>query len=78
MHMPIHDEWTYLLGISMSETRNVRQHLLVRALVPFGDLDYSIQNQHFPIVHRIEDEHILKLRAFMKQDFLHLPTAMRR
>ena len=62
----------YLLGIAMSEARDVRKHLLIRALVPLRELDDAIQDQNFTVVHRIEHKDVLKVRSLMEQDLFHL------
>lgn len=56
----------------MSEARDVSEHLLIRALVPFRELDYAIQDKHFPIVHRLKYKDILKVRPLMEKHLFHL------
>ena len=45
-------------------------HLLVRKLVPLGELNSPIQNQHTTIVLRSEDNNILELGFSLEKDLL--------
>ena len=63
---------SYLLWIAMSKARDVRKHLLIRALVSFGQLNHPIKDKNFAVVHRIEHQDVLKVRSLMEQDLFHL------
>lgn len=56
----------------MSEAWNVCEHLLVRAFVPLCELDHSVKHEHLSVMHRLENQHVLKRGPFVKQHFLHL------
>lgn len=56
----------------MGEARDVSEHLLVGALIPFGELDHTVQDEDFPVMYRIEYEHVLEVRSLMKKDLFHL------
>lgn len=64
----------YLFWIAVREARNVRDHLLVRTLIALGELDYPIKDEDFPVVHRFEHKHILKVRSLMEQHLFYLQS----
>jgi hypothetical protein len=74
-HLPQHaavatanDE--HLLRVRVRVHGKVRNHLLVRKLVPLRALDHVVQHQHVAVVRRLEDEHVLVLRLLVVQYLL--------
>ena len=58
--------------IRMGEERDVRDHLLVGVLVPFGALDDPVEDEDPSVRLRVEDEHVLELGLLVVKDLLDL------
>ena len=61
-----------LLWIGVGVHGQVRDHLLVRELVPLGALDDIVQDQHLAIVGGLEDENILVLALLVVEHLIDL------
>lgn len=62
----------HLAGVWVRKKRQMSDHLLISHLIPFGTLNYAIEDQHFPVRDRLKEQDVLKIRAFMKKDFFDL------
>ena len=56
----------------MSKEGNVGNHFLVGEFVAGCDLDDPVQDQNGPVVFRLKDQEVLKVRPVVVQDLFHL------